>query len=191
MRYYPAVGPAIPHSKAGCSRVTHPFAGDGLLRPLDLHVLSTPPAFVLSQDQTLQEEFNQLSRTAHNTHYWTIMRRSGIIIKSEFNLSRGPLQAVAQTRSPRTFASLDSIFNQQPRRFGGSLEGYPLKQGPSSPSRRLACPLSRVRAARTARGCESRRNRAQMQPSAHPTSPAHARQSPHATQHVRGDDTAS
>ena len=55
MRYYPAVGPAIPHSKVGRSRVTHPFAGDPLLGPLDLHVLSTPPAFVLSQDQTLQE----------------------------------------------------------------------------------------------------------------------------------------
>ncbi len=27
MRYYPAVGPAIPHRLAGCSRVTHPFAG--------------------------------------------------------------------------------------------------------------------------------------------------------------------
>jgi hypothetical protein len=55
MRYYPAVGPAIPHSRVGRSRVTHPFAGDPLLGPLDLHVLSTPPAFVLSQDQTLQE----------------------------------------------------------------------------------------------------------------------------------------
>ena len=29
------------------------------LRPLDLHVLGTPPAFVLSQDQTLM--FNPLS----------------------------------------------------------------------------------------------------------------------------------
>jgi hypothetical protein len=55
MRYYPAVGPAIPRREVGRSRVTHPFAGCGLLRPLDLHVLSTPPAFVLSQDQTLQE----------------------------------------------------------------------------------------------------------------------------------------
>ena len=54
MRYYPAVGPAIPRNEVGCSRVTHPFAGDPLLGPLDLHVLSTPPAFVLSQDQTLQ-----------------------------------------------------------------------------------------------------------------------------------------
>ena len=57
MRYYPGVSPAIPHTRAGCSRVTHPFAGcpELPLGPLDLHVLSTPPAFVLSQDQTLQE----------------------------------------------------------------------------------------------------------------------------------------
>ena len=60
MRYYPAVGPAIPLKQVGRSRVTHPFAGDGLLRPLDLHVLSTPPAFVLSQDQTLQEKNSML-----------------------------------------------------------------------------------------------------------------------------------
>ena len=45
----------------GCSepkgtfpRVTHPSAADVLLRPLDLHVLSLPPAFALSQDQTLK-----------------------------------------------------------------------------------------------------------------------------------------
>jgi hypothetical protein len=49
-------------SGAGCPRVTHPFAalpseGLPLLRfPLDLHVLGTPPAFVLSQDQTLRRE---------------------------------------------------------------------------------------------------------------------------------------
>ena len=61
MRYYPAVGPAIPHKSAGCSRVTHPFAGCLLLGPLDLHVLSTPPAFVLSQDQTLQEKVRNSS----------------------------------------------------------------------------------------------------------------------------------
>jgi hypothetical protein len=54
MRYYPAVGPAIPRTEAGRSRVTHPFAGYPLRDPRDLHVLSTPPAFVLSQDQTLQ-----------------------------------------------------------------------------------------------------------------------------------------
>jgi hypothetical protein len=49
-------------SGAGCPRVTHPFAalpfpGLPLERfSLDLHVLGTPPAFVLSQDQTLRRE---------------------------------------------------------------------------------------------------------------------------------------
>ena len=38
-------------------RVTHPCAGCVLLHPLDLHVLSLPPAFVLSQDQTLIFKF--------------------------------------------------------------------------------------------------------------------------------------
>ena len=53
-RYYPAVGPAIPRRWLRSSRVTHPFATEPLLVPFDLHVLGTPPAFVLSQDQTLQ-----------------------------------------------------------------------------------------------------------------------------------------
>jgi hypothetical protein len=43
----------------GCPRVTHPFAARAPFpkerASLDLHVLSTPPAFVLSQDQTLRE----------------------------------------------------------------------------------------------------------------------------------------
>ena len=39
-------------------RVTHPSAADVLLHPLDLHVLSLPPAFALSQDQTLKLDLN-------------------------------------------------------------------------------------------------------------------------------------
>jgi hypothetical protein len=35
-------------------RVTHPSATPVLLRAFDLHVLGLPPAFVLSQDQTLK-----------------------------------------------------------------------------------------------------------------------------------------
>ncbi len=34
-------------------RVTHPFATGVQALPFDLHVLGTPPAFILSQDQTL------------------------------------------------------------------------------------------------------------------------------------------
>ena len=50
----------IPKKGAGYSRVTHPFATNHSAQapsnPFDLHVLSTPPAFVLSQDQTLQQK---------------------------------------------------------------------------------------------------------------------------------------
>ena len=57
MRYYHPFPEAIPLSEAGCSRVTHPSATkiikQAQLSPFDLHVLSVPPAFVLSQDQTL------------------------------------------------------------------------------------------------------------------------------------------
>ena len=58
MRYYLPFRGAIPHFQAGCPRVTHPFAAVLTAEAafsLDLHVLSTPPAFVLSQDQTLRE----------------------------------------------------------------------------------------------------------------------------------------
>ena len=43
--------------QVGCIRVTHPCATRQqlllALLPFDLHVLSLPPAFILSQDQTL------------------------------------------------------------------------------------------------------------------------------------------
>src|SRR5699024_8061427 len=52
----------IPLYEAGYPRVTHPSAAQSIRIPsenflqiasLDLHVLGTPPAFILSQDQTL------------------------------------------------------------------------------------------------------------------------------------------
>src|SRR5215469_9163665 len=55
MRYYPSFLKAIPHTSAGYPRVTHPSATRALAEArlaFDLHVLGTPPAFVLSQDQT-------------------------------------------------------------------------------------------------------------------------------------------
>ena len=59
MRYYRPFRDAIPLQKPGSSRVTHPSATRNTRKQapqcpsFDLHVLSTPPAFVLSQDQTL------------------------------------------------------------------------------------------------------------------------------------------
>ena len=65
IRYYPGFRPAIPVWGAGWSRVTHPFAtllGAEAPFPFDLHVLSTPPAFILSQDQTLHSKAGRLPR---------------------------------------------------------------------------------------------------------------------------------
>ena|GEM_PF-2537038 len=57
MGYYFQFPGAIPLMKVGCIRVTHPFAGLGQVQALDfsldLHVLSLPLAFILSQYQTL------------------------------------------------------------------------------------------------------------------------------------------
>ena len=66
MRYYQPFPAAIPLWKAGYPRVTHPSATKlkssvrkhRLIVPFDLHVLGTPPAFILSQDQTLMLKFS-------------------------------------------------------------------------------------------------------------------------------------
>jgi hypothetical protein len=61
---YPVLAPlsqGYPKLEGDYPRITHPSAA--LLAPegtfsLDLHVLGTPPAFVLSQDQTLRSNLN-------------------------------------------------------------------------------------------------------------------------------------
>ena len=58
MRYYQSFRTVIPLFGAGHQRVTHPFATKDVLLhpPFDLHGLGTPPAFILSQDQTLRNK---------------------------------------------------------------------------------------------------------------------------------------
>jgi hypothetical protein len=77
MRSYRPFLSAIPHRRAGYPRVTHPSATRVTPEEApssDLHVLRTPPAFVLSQDQTrhpssLQSDRHTLMRAAHFTFY--------------------------------------------------------------------------------------------------------------------------
>ena len=45
----------IPLVQPGCLCLTHPFATHHQSDAFDLHVLGTPPAFILSQDQTLHD----------------------------------------------------------------------------------------------------------------------------------------
>ncbi len=50
----PPVSQGYSEAEGTFPRVTNPSAADARRHPLDLHVLSLPPAFVLSQDQTLK-----------------------------------------------------------------------------------------------------------------------------------------
>ncbi len=84
-----------PHLRDRFPCLTHPFAtlpGDCSPFTSDLHVLSTPPAFVLSQDQTLQFHFIPDSGP-----------RSALLL---FSCQRSPLlPAVFLPGSERTFLS--------------------------------------------------------------------------------------
>src|SRR5437016_9001746 len=51
----------MPHQQVRHPRVTQPSATVPRRTPFDLHVLGTPPAFTLSQDQTLHHENLSLS----------------------------------------------------------------------------------------------------------------------------------
>ena len=56
MRNYPPFPRATPHQKAGFPRVPHPSATrTPESATFDLHALGTPPALILSQDQTLHQ----------------------------------------------------------------------------------------------------------------------------------------
>ena len=125
MRYYPAVGPAIPHTEVGRSRVTHPFAGYPGLPPdpRDLHVLSTPPAFVLSQDQTLQwiVRYSSIGTTLSALSHRQRVRITYVV---ESNSPRLRPTRIGSTSPPRTSAISTSIVNQLLRRVCGSLSYY-------------------------------------------------------------------
>ena len=66
MRYYPSFPMVIPLYWVGYLRVTHPFATNHRNDSFHLHVLVMPPAFILSQDQTL---FNLLHQVSVDTFY--------------------------------------------------------------------------------------------------------------------------
>jgi hypothetical protein len=78
--------------------------------PFDLHVLSAPPAFVLSQDQTLQE-FEQLfveqnTFPLFRSELFTLL----VPLTGQKEVMPPAHRATKQTPTPQT-----QIFNQRPR----------------------------------------------------------------------------
>ena len=74
MEYYSQFPGAILLCKVGCVRVTHPCATrqpeQAPLLPFDLHVLSLPLAFILSQDQTLHSKILNLYAVAYSCYLY-------------------------------------------------------------------------------------------------------------------------
>ena len=88
----------------------------GIATPRDLHVLSTPPAFVLSQDQTLQEKNSKNSRrircsSPERRHRTSLHRDSSICTASgisEFVYCLSPLRtSTTDRREPSHDHTLD------------------------------------------------------------------------------------
>ena len=98
MRYYQSFRTVIPHFGAGHQRVTHPFAARSVLlhSPLDLHVLGTPPAFILSQDQTLRNIFITFAGALFFLRFFFLRRAHFLpttlqLLKFRYFLFFGPL----------------------------------------------------------------------------------------------------
>src|SRR6516164_9693924 len=96
-------------------RVTHPSAADALLHPLDLHVLSLPPAFVLSQDQTLKFNLKDPIPTGHvlvKLEDRTLLKRPRLLSTSSKRIRSTPKKRPL----PRQPASRPSSRSGAPRK---------------------------------------------------------------------------
>ena len=79
---------------------------------LDLHVLSAPPAFVLSQDQTLREELSASKKEASFRHLELVLKVSPEGDDRLFRFLAGSQKPPPRSRRKRTLLSF-----QRPRRF--------------------------------------------------------------------------
>ena len=104
-------------------RVTHPSATDILLCPFDLHVLSLPPAFVLSQDQTLMLRIQSLAKITFeiDENFTPVLQSSSLRTNpttSVTSLDKRDRQSLfpdqpKPVHDPADHVSLSSIFNCQ------------------------------------------------------------------------------
>ena len=70
-------------------------------KPFDLHVLTTPPAFILSQDQTLRKESSEPSDS------WTTWMPTEASIHIWNNIFDWGSQSIAQSKFQRAFPCLE------------------------------------------------------------------------------------
>ena len=154
MRYYQSFPTAIPLYEAGYPRVTHPSATKCPVRrsdtPFDLHVLGTPPAFILSQDQTLMFEWSRLTASCYLFQIFTwfcsflnflLKRTSGLLYYLIVNVllpQKVSLYSLShEIRHVNNFFSKHVYFVKRRRRDLNPRAGFPtytLSRGASSAS---------------------------------------------------------
>ena len=122
MRFCHSFRSGIPLFRAGHLRVTHPFATNVLLHPSDLHVLGTPPAFILSQDQTLRYFSSYL--LSKICYLFALRNQSGLFLHfccfSIVKVLRAPLFSQAQRLIICVFPFMSrTFFNSQKTRYAG------------------------------------------------------------------------
>ena len=123
MRFCHSFRSGIPLFRAGHLRVTHPFATNVLLHPSDLHVLGTPPAFILSQDQTLRYVFF-IPSFKDMLSFFALRNQSGLFLHfccfSIVKVLRTPLFSQAQRLIICVFPFMSrTFFNSQKTRYAG------------------------------------------------------------------------
>ena len=122
MRFCHSFRSGIPLFRAGHLRVTHPFATNVLLHPSDLHVLGTPPAFILSQDQTLRYFSSYL--LSKICYLFALRNQSGLFLHfccfSIVKVLHAPLFSQAQRLIICVFPFMSrTFFNSQKTHYAG------------------------------------------------------------------------
>ena len=97
MRYYHSFRNVIPHKEVGSPRVTHPSAMHPLPGTSDLHVLGTPPAFILSQDQTLMFNLYAHNRSEDRSGYLLLFWLTPSFDKAN---SKAPILSIRLSKTP-------------------------------------------------------------------------------------------
>ena len=142
-----SVSKCCPPAGDRSSRVTHPSATwlyskqASYITPFDLHVLGTPPAFVLSQDQTLR----LIPVSLQLIHSFRMNQSPAQVARLFFLPSRLPLplRSLRRSRAPLAFrfrfrlAPLYSLVMVPRRSLSGPPRGFPQDRPPAAQRERV------------------------------------------------------
>ena len=146
MRYYPAVGPAIPHKSVGRSRVTHPFAGH-LLRGCPRLACVKHAASVRPEpgSNSPREEFEIAHRTRPSSSPKRSRRCVRITVDCRSNSPQHPDRDAgsksppARLRSQPQLSNSTQLYQSEPHSAAALQSSSGLRASQPARSRNLPC----------------------------------------------------